>query len=64
MSLRRINRKIRKSPVLRNGLLGILLVIIAFHVAKVVVFRDMFAAVIAIAAFILFTIVYQAGRKY
>ena len=59
----RLKRKLLKSPFIRNGIMGILLIIISYSVVKVAFQKDMFSALIAIAAFIGLIVVAQSGRK-
>jgi len=59
----RLKRKLRKNPFIRNGIMGILLVILSYSVVKVVFQKDMLSALIAIAAFIGVIGVAQFKRK-
>ena len=61
LSSHRLKRKL-KSPFIQNGIMGIFLMIISYSIVKVVFQKDMFSALIAIAAFIGLIVVAQ-GRE-
>ena len=61
--IHRIEKTIRKNAFVRNGIKLVLLVLIAYNVAKLVVKNDMFSAVLAIGALVLLLIVDNFGRK-